>query len=178
MERIITQLLEHFGEDPGREGLQETPARVLRSFNFLLSGYKQNPVEILTVFSEESYDQMVLLSNIEMYSLCEHHLLPFFGKAHVAYIPDGRLVGISKLARLVDIFSRRLQIQERIGNQVVDILMEHLEPRGAACVIEAEHLCMRMRGVQKQNSIMTTSALRGVFLETAARAELFQLIKG
>ncbi len=178
-EQNITRLLEYIGEDPNREGLKETPARVLRSYDELFAGYKVDPESVFTVFDGEDYDQMVLLRDIEIFSSCEHHWLPFFGKAHLAYIADGKIIGVSKLARLMEIYSRRLQVQERIGEQVVDSLMEHLKPKGAACVIEARHMCMCSRGVSKQNSIMVTSSLRGVFQEEdSARAEFMNLIKG
>jgi GTP cyclohydrolase IA len=178
----VTRLIEYIGEDPCREGLLETPKRVIKAYEFMFSGYKQHPEDIIKTFDSGGYDQMVLLKDIEMYSFCEHHMVPFFGKAHVAYIPNDRVIGISKLARLVDMYSRRLQIQERLGQQVVDALMKYLKPRGAACIIEAQHLCMRMRGVEKQNSEMVTSSLRGLFLDDsdigrASREELMRLIK-
>lgn len=174
----IKNILKYVGEDPNREGLQDTPKRVVKSWKEIYSGYEKDPKDILTVFDTDGYDQIVLLKNIEFYSMCEHHMLPFIGKAHVAYIPGKKIVGISKLARLVDIYARRLQIQERIGQQVTTALMELLEPKGAACIIEAQHLCMLMRGVQKQNSIMVTSSLKGVFLESqSTREELMQLIQ-
>jgi GTP cyclohydrolase IA len=158
--------------------LLDTPKRVVKSWNELYKGYNQKAEDILTVFSSDGYDQIVLLKDIEVYSMCEHHMLPFIGKAHVAYIPDKKIVGISKLARLVDIYARRLQIQERIGQQVTDDLMRLLNPRGAACIIEAQHLCMLMRGVNKQNSVMVTSSLKGVFLtDFSAKEELLKLIK-
>lgn len=178
----IKRLLEFIGENPEREGLKETPERVIKSYDFLCSGYSKDPQSVIKTFSSETYDQMILLKDIEMYSLCEHHMLPFFGKAHIAYIPNGRVIGVSKLARLLEIYSRRLQIQERIGEQITSSLMEGLNAKGAACIIEANHLCMRMRGVEKQNSVMVTSSLKGVFLERtdmgfASREELMRLIK-
>ena len=178
----IKRLLEFIGEDPEREGLRETPDRVIKSYDFLCSGYSKDPMSVIKTFSSETYDQMILLKDIEMYSLCEHHMLPFFGKAHIAYIPNGRVIGVSKLARLLEIYCRRLQIQERIGEQVTTSLMEGLNAKGAACIIEANHLCMRMRGVEKQNSTMITSSLKGIFLDksmggVAAREELMRLIK-
>lgn len=181
IEQNITRQLEYIGEDPNREGLKETPNRITKAWNELFAGYQKSPEDVLTTFDTDGYDQMVLSRNIEMYSMCEHHMLPFFGRAHVAYIPDERVIGISKLARLVDIYARRLQIQERLGEQVTSALMEHLKPKGAACIIEAQHLCMMMRGVSKQNSIMVTSSLKGVFLDQsgqgyAARNELMRLI--
>ena len=177
-EDSVVRLIQLIGEDVSREGLQETPKRFIKAFQFLTSGYKENPEDIMKCFEDKDYDQIVLLKDIEIYSLCEHHMLPFFGKAHVAYIPNGKILGISKLARLVDIFSKRLQIQERIGEQVTKALEESLNPLGAACIIEAQHLCMRMRGVQKQNSVMVTSSLKGAFRnDNKAREELMRLIK-
>lgn len=175
---VVSKLLYEIGEDVQRSGLIDTPKRVVKSWDQLFSGYNQQPKDVLTVF-DEKYDEIILLKNIELYSMCEHHMLPFIGKAHVAYIPNGKsIVGISKLARLVEIFARRLQIQERIGMQVTQALMELLEPQGAACIIEAQHLCMQMRGVEKQNSVMVTSDLKGVFRDNAeARNELLNLIK-
>lgn len=178
----IIRLIEYIGEKPNREGLRETPDRVIKAYDFLFSGYAQEPSSVMKVFENEGYDQIVLLKDIEIYSMCEHHMLPFFGKAHIAYIPDKKLIGVSKLARLIEMYARRLQIQERIGEQVTTALIENLSPIGAACIIEAQHLCMRMRGVEKQNSILSTSSLKGVFLEDspkgiAAREELMRLIK-
>ncbi len=179
VQQNIIRQLQYIGEDPEREGLKETPNRIVRSWSELYKGYNQNPADIMTTFAADTYDQIVLLKDIELYSMCEHHMLPFFGKAHVAYIPKKRVVGISKLARLVDIYARRLQIQERIGEQVTSALMNYLKPQGAACVIEAVHMCMRMRGVSKQKSIMGTSSLKGAFFtSTGARIELMGLIKG
>jgi GTP cyclohydrolase IA len=177
-EQTIYHLLKYIGEDPHRDGLKETPKRVVKSYSELFSGYKQKPKDIFTVFEHRGSQSMVLLRDIELYSMCEHHMLPFYGKAHIAYIPqNGKVVGISKLARLLDIFSRRLQIQERICEQVTAALMEHLKPKGAACVIEAVHMCMCARGVNKQNSKMVTSSLKGAFLdEIAVREEFMKLI--
>lgn len=170
--------LEAIGEDSAREGLIDTPSRVIKSWKEIYSGYSKNPADILTVFEADGYDQIVLLKDIELYSTCEHHLLPFFGKAHVAYIPGDKVIGISKLARLVDIYARRLQIQERIGDQVTEALMKYLNPKGAACIIEAKHTCMMMRGVNKQNSTMVTSSMRGCFkTDMLAKQELMALIK-
>lgn len=178
IEDHVTRMIQYIGEDPTREGLIETPARVIKSWKHLYSGYGTDPASIMKTFSADGYDEMVLLKDIELYSMCEHHMLPFFGKAHVAYIPDKKVIGVSKIARLVEVFSRRLQIQERLGDQVTSALMEHLQPKGAACIIEAQHLCMKMRGVEKQNSVMVTSSLKGSFLEKlAAREELMRLIK-
>jgi len=176
-EVVIKQLLQIIGENSDREGLLKTPHRVVKMFDEIFSGYNKKPEDILTTFAADGYDQIVLLKDIELYSMCEHHMLPFVGKAHVAYIPNKRVIGISKLARLVEIYSRRLQIQERIGDQVTTALMQFLQPKGAACIIEAQHMCMRMRGVQKQNSTMVTSSMQGVFRsDLAARQELMRLI--
>lgn len=179
MEIHLKALIKLVGEDPEREGLKDTPERVKKSWKYLFSGYEKNVEDLFTTFESDGYNQIVLLKDIEVYSMCEHHLLPFIGKAHVAYIPHKKLIGISKLARLVDLYSRRMQIQERICDQVTSALDKFLKPRGAACIIEAQHLCMRMRGVQKQNSIMVTSSLTGVFLEDRSRAknELMMLLK-
>jgi len=172
-------MLRYLGEDPGREGLQRTPERVVRSLEFLTAGYEQNLGAVINgaVFAE-TYSEMVIVRDIEVYSLCEHHLLPFFGRAHVAYIPDGRVIGLSKLPRIVDIFARRLQVQERLTTQVAGAVDEALSPLGVAVVIEAAHLCMMMRGVQKQNSQTLTSSMRGVFLsDQRTRAEFIELIR-
>ena len=178
-EKSITEILQFLGEDPTSEGLKDTPSRVVKSWKELYGGYNQDPSTILTTFHEEGATQIVILRNIEMYSTCEHHMITFSGKAHIAYLPkDGVVVGISKLARLLEVYARRLQIQERIGKQVTDALMKYLQPLGAACIIDAQHLCMQARGVGKQESIMSTSSLTGVFLEDpATRAELYQLLK-
>lgn len=175
----VRRLLEYIGENPNREGLLETPDRVIRSYDKLFGGYKQDPKDVLKVFTEGACDEMVLLKNIEFHSTCEHHMIPFTGRAHIAYCPDKKVIGISKLARLLEIYTRRLQIQERIGMQVTQALDELLEPKGSACIIEAQHLCMTARGVEKQNSVMVTSSLTGVFLEEySTRNELLTLIKG
>lgn len=177
-EENIVRILEYIGEDPEREGLKETPERVIRSYKELYSGYKQNPSDIIKVF-DDPCDEIVLVKNIEFYSTCEHHLLPFFGKAHIAYIPNGKVIGVSKLARILEIYARRLQIQERIGEQVTEVIDNMLTPLGVACVLEAQHFCMTSRGVQKQNSIMVTSSLTGAFKEKPeARAELLSMIRG
>lgn len=177
-EKLLRIQLLMIGEDPYREGLANTPRRVVKMWDEIYSGYKQDPASILTTFSTDGYDQIIILKDIELYSMCEHHMLPFYGKAHVAYLPDKKIVGISKLARLVDIFAKRLQIQERIGEQVTTALMEHLQPRGAACIIEATHMCMRMRGVEKQNSVMITSSMKGQFLtDESLKKELMALLK-
>jgi GTP cyclohydrolase I len=176
---LVEGILRYLGEDPGREGLQRTPERVVRSLQFLTAGYERDLGTVINgaVFAE-TYSEMVIVRDIEVYSLCEHHLLPFFGRAHVAYIPDGRVIGLSKLPRIVDMFARRLQVQERLTTQVADALDEALSPLGVAVVIEAAHLCMMMRGVQKQNSRTLTSSMRGVFLgDQRTRAEFMELIR-
>jgi GTP cyclohydrolase I len=179
-EENIRRALTYIGEDPSREGLIETPKRVIKSWERLYGGYNYDGASIqnmLKVFENDSSDEMVVLKNIEFYSTCEHHMLPFFGKAHIAYIPNGKIVGISKLARILEVYSRRLQIQERLCKQVTEALMTHLNPLGAACVLEAQHFCMVARGVEKQNSIMVTSSLDGVFKsDSTVRAEYYQLI--
>ena len=174
-----SKVLELIGEDPSREGLIKTPERVAKAMQFLTQGYEMNATEILqsAMFSED-YSQMVLVKEIEFYSLCEHHLLPFFGKAHIAYIPDGNILGLSKLPRVVDAFSRRLQVQERLTNEIRDCIQDTLKPKGVAVVIEARHLCMQMRGVEKQSSLTTTSAFSGAFLESEkTRLEFMNLIR-
>ena len=174
-----SKVLELIGEDPSREGLIKTPERVAKAMQFLTQGYEMNATEILqsAIFSED-YSQMVLVKEIEFYSLCEHHLLPFFGKAHIAYIPDGNIVGLSKLPRVVDAFSRRLQVQERLTNEIRDCVQDTLKPKGVAVVMEARHLCMQMRGVEKQSSLTTTSAFSGAFLESEkTRLEFMNLIR-
>lgn len=165
------------GEDPDREGLKDTPERVAKAMQFLTHGYMLNPQEILkSAMFREKYKEMVIVKNIEIYSLCEHHIIPFFGKAHVAYIPNGYIVGLSKIARVVDAFSRRLQVQERLTTQIKDCIQETLKPLGVAVVIEAIHMCMSMRGIQKQNSITTTSDFTGEFLKDPTREEFIHLI--
>lgn len=170
-------VLELLGEDSNREGLLKTPERVAKAMQFLTHGYHLNPVEILksAMFSEE-YSQMVLVKDIEIYSMCEHHMLPFIGKAHVAYIPNKHIVGLSKIARVVEAFARRLQVQERLTNQIRDCIQDTLNPKGVGVVIEAQHMCMSMRGVQKQNSVTTTSAFTGLFLKENTRQEFMHLI--
>lgn len=176
-EALIRQILFEIGEEADREGLQDTPKRVVKSWQELYAGYTQKPEDHLTVFESEGYDQIVLLKDIELYSTCEHHMLPFYGKAHVAYIPNQKVIGISKLARLLDVYARRLQIQERIGEQVTQAIMTHLNPKGAACIIEARHMCMCARGVGKQHSVMTTSSVKGVFKsDPSTKSELIKLI--
>ena len=179
MEEHIRSILKALGEDPDREGLKKTPERVSEALTFLTRGYRTDPDKVINdaLFTEE-YEEMIVQKDIDFFSLCEHHLLPFFGKAHVAYIPRHKIVGVSKLARLVDVFARRLQVQERLTNQVATTIMGKLDPMGVAVVIEAEHLCMRMRGVEKQNSLIITSALLGVFRSRQeTRAEFMNLIR-
>ena len=179
IEKLVEQLLKELGEDPHREGLQRTPERVAKAMEYLTSGYRKNVDEILNdaLFVEE-YDEMVVVKDIDMASLCEHHLLPFIGKAHIAYMPHKKIVGLSKIPRLVEMFSRRLQVQERLTTQIATTLNEALQPRGVAVVIEAVHLCMLMRGVEKQNSKAVTSAMLGAFRERPeTRAEFMELIK-
>ena len=173
------EILESIGEDPERQGLLKTPARAARAFEFITQGYRQSVEEIVNdaIFDSDA-SEIVLVKDIELYSMCEHHLLPFIGKAHVAYIPNGKVIGLSKVARIVDVFARRLQIQEQLTTQVADAIMRTLHPDGVAVVIEAKHLCMMMRGVEKQNSIMTTSCLLGSFKEDArTRSEFLALLK-
>jgi GTP cyclohydrolase I len=178
-EGYVARLLRELGEDPEREGLRETPRRVWKSLRFLTEGYDQDPLDVVgDALFEERYDEMVVVRDVEFYSLCEHHLLPFFGRAHIAYLPNGRIVGLSKVPRLVDLFSHRLQVQERLTSQIADALMEVLEPQGVGVVLEASHLCMMMRGVEKQSSQTSTSAMRGVFKTDArTRAEFLDLLK-
>jgi GTP cyclohydrolase IA len=179
MQEIIRQLLAELGEDPSREGLLDTPKRVEKALKFLTSGYAADVDATLNnaLFSVD-YNEMVIVRDIDFYSLCEHHLLPFFGKCHVAYIPQGRVLGLSKIPRLVDIFARRLQIQERLTNQIAQTICQKIDPLGVAVVMEATHLCMSMRGVEKQNSVAATSAMLGVFREDArTRMEFLELIK-
>ena len=170
-------LLEDIGEDPKREGLLKTPERMAKAIQFLTHGYDLNPGEILkSAMFQEDYKQMVLVKDIEVYSLCEHHLLPFFGKAHVAYIPNGFITGLSKIPRVVDAYARRLQVQERMTYEIRDCIQKTLNPIGVAVVIECSHLCMQMRGIQKQNSVTTTSAFTGEFLKDSTRSEFISLI--
>ena len=183
--KLIERIGEHYkdillaiGEDPAREGLKRTPERVAKALQYLTHGYDLDPAAILrsAMFTEE-YSQMVLVKDIEVYSMCEHHMLPFFGKAHVAYVPNGRIVGLSKVPRVVDAFARRLQVQERLTNEIRDCMHDTLQPLGVAVVIECSHLCMQMRGVQKQNSVTTTSAFTGIFLnDPRTREEFIRLI--
>lgn len=178
IEDSVDNILKEICEDPKREGLLKTPQRVAKVYEFLTSGYQKDISEVLNgaIFNEK-YDEMVLVKNIDFYSLCEHHMLPFYGKIHIAYIPDGKIVGLSKIPRIVDVFSRRLQVQERMTQQIADTLNKYLEPQGVAVVSEAYHMCMMMRGVQKQNSSATTSAVHGIFKEDArTRTEFLNLI--
>ncbi len=175
----IKSVLSEIGENTERDGLLKTPERVAKSMEFLTNGYDKDPSEILkSAMFAEDYSQMVLVKDIELYSLCEHHMLPFFGKAHVAYIPNGNIVGLSKIPRIVDVFARRLQVQERLTNEIKDCLQDTLNPIGVAVVIEAQHLCMQMRGVEKQHSSTTTSAFSGIFMsDEKTRSEFINLIK-
>jgi len=177
IERAVREILISVGEDPDREGLIKTPNRVARAYGELMAGLQEDPKRHLKTVFTEDYDEVVLLRDIEFHSLCEHHLLPFTGRAHVAYLPDGKVVGLSKLARLVEGYARRPQVQERLTTQIADALMEELAPIGAACVIEATHTCMTIRGAKKHGSTMVTSALRGIFKENpSSRSEVLQLM--
>jgi GTP cyclohydrolase I len=170
-------IIQEIGEDVDRDGLIKTPERAAKAMLFLTQGYKQDAAAILkSAIFNESYNEMVIIKDIELYSLCEHHMLPFFGKAHIAYIPDGQIVGLSKLPRIVDVFARRLQVQERLTEQILDCINDNLKPQGVAVVIEAAHMCMMMRGVQKQNSVTTTSGFRGAFQKEKTRNEFLKLI--
>ena len=173
----FSKIIDLLGEDNEREGLEKTPMRAAKAMKFLTEGYEKDPKQILqsAMFSEH-YNEMVIVKDIELYSLCEHHMLPFFGKAHIAYIPNGKIVGLSKIPRVVDVFARRLQVQERLTEQILDCINDTLQPKGVAVVIEASHMCMMMRGVQKQNSTTTTSGFRGTFKETDKRNEFLKLI--
>jgi len=178
LEKAVKKILINIGEDPNREGLLKTPHRVAKSFEFLTKGYKQDPKEILNqaLFSTTN-DEMVLVRDIEFYSLCEHHLLPIIGRVHVAYIPDGKVVGLSKIPRIVEVFARRLQIQEQLTEQIADAINDTIEPKGVAVVVHARHMCMEMRGVEKINSTTVSSALRGLFKsDLRTRSEFFNLI--
>ena len=170
-------IIDSIGEDTNRQGLQKTPERAAKAMQYLTQGYQADAEEVLkSALFDEDYSEMVIVKDIELYSLCEHHILPFFGKAHIAYIPNGKIVGLSKLPRIVDIFARRLQVQERLTDQIVNIINKVLKPQGVAVVIEASHMCMMMRGVQKQNSVTTTSAFRGAFKNLETRNEFLKLI--
>ena len=177
-EEAVRAMMRHVGEDPQREGLLDTPKRVKKAYEFIFGGYKQDAREILeSALFTSSNDEMVLIKDIEFYSTCEHHLLPIIGRAHVAYIPNGKVMGLSKIPRVVDVFARRMQIQEQLTEQIADAIMETIDPKGVAVVIQARHMCMEMRGVEKINSTTTSSALRGLFKkDEKTRAEFFSLI--
>ena len=179
IEPLIRAQIKELGEDPGRDGLARTPQRVAKALRFLTSGYGQDPMALLNgALFEVSYDEMVLVKDIDFFSLCEHHLLPFFGRAHVAYIPNGKIVGLSKIPRLVEMFSRRLQVQERLTTDVAEILESVLQPKGVGVVVEAIHLCMKMRGVEQQNAFAVTSSMRGAFnSDPKTRSEFMELIR-
>ena len=179
MQDLYAAVLSELGEDPSREGLLKTPERVAKAMQYLTNGYQLNPDEIIeSAIFHEDYSEMVIVKDIEVYSMCEHHMLPFFGKAHVAYIPDGKIVGLSKIPRVVDAFSRRLQVQERLTLEIRDAIQRTLAPKGVAVVIECAHMCMQMRGVQKQNSVTTTSAFTGLFMTNdATRREFINLVQ-
>lgn len=177
IEELTHQLLLEIGEDPSREGLRDTPKRVAESYKKLFAGYRQNLESIVTVFENEGYDEMVIAKDIEFYSVCEHHMIPFFGKVHIGYIPADKIIGLSKMPRLVEVFARRLQNQERMTSQIAQGLMDILQPKGVGVVVEAQHLCMMARGVEKQHSVVMTSALRGLFKkELNTRGEFLRLI--
>jgi GTP cyclohydrolase I len=178
IEKSVKEMLCAINEDCDREGLLDTPVRVARSCEKLFGGYKQDPKKLITVFENEGYNEMIIAKDIDFYSTCEHHMLPFTGKAHIGYIPDDKIIGLSKLPRLVEIFSRRLQNQERLTKQIADTLNEMLKPKGVGVVIEAEHLCMKARGVENQNSVISTSSFTGLFIKNLnTRAEFLNLIK-
>ena len=176
-EDLVREMISRIGEDPAREGLLETPSRVMKSLEFLTHGYSQTPADVLNgaLFTVD-YDEMVIVKDIEMFSLCEHHMLPFFGKVHIAYIPNGKVIGLSKLPRLVEVFARRLQVQERLTTQLAEALQEIIQPQGVGVVIEARHLCMMMRGVEKQHSAAVTSAMLGAFRQQETRNEFLSLL--
>ncbi len=179
MEDLFKQLILKVGENPAREGLRRTPQRAAKAYEFLTAGYRQNLDEVLNgAIFESECDEMVIVKHIELYSLCEHHLLPFIGKCHVAYIPKGKVIGLSKIARIVDVFARRMQIQENLTRQIAEAIQHYTQPQGVGVVVEARHLCMMMRGVQKQNSVMTTSCMLGSFrTENSTRSEFLSLIR-
>lgn len=181
LQEMVRKIIRYIGDDPNRNGLIDTPARVVKMWETVFSGYNIDPKIHIKTFDKGQYDEMILVKNVEIYSMCEHHILPFYGTAHIAYIPtkdDGKIIGVSKIARIVDVFSRRLQIQERLTNQITDFLMKELRPLGVGCIIKAKHLCMMMRGVQKQNSEMITSSMMGVFRDdNKAREEFINLCK-
>ncbi|MFM8595566.1 MAG: GTP cyclohydrolase I FolE [Flavobacteriales bacterium] len=179
LQDLYKSILEQLGENPQREGLLKTPERVAKAMKYLTNGYEQNPDQLIeSAIFHEAYSEMVLVKDIEVYSMCEHHMLPFFGKAHIAYIPDGKIVGLSKIPRVVDAYSRRLQVQERLTIEIRDCIQRTLAPKGVAVVIECAHMCMQMRGVQKQNSVTTTSAFTGLFLNNdSTRKEFINLVQ-
>jgi GTP cyclohydrolase I len=179
LEDAVREMIRQVGEDPRREGLMETPHRVARSWRFLTSGYQQSVDRVLNgALYSVAYDEMVIVKDIEVFSLCEHHLLPFFGRCHVAYVPTNKVIGLSKIPRLVDVFARRLQVQERLTTQIAEVIMEKIKPQGVGVIIEARHLCMIMRGVEKQNSVAVTSAMLGVFRDCdQTRAEFLRLVR-
>jgi GTP cyclohydrolase I len=177
-QELYRELISRFNEDPNRDGLLATPGRVEKAMNFLTKGYTQNPTQILRgALFDVDYDEMVIVKDVEMYSLCEHHMLPFWGRVHVAYIPNGKVIGLSKIPRLIDVFARRLQVQERVTRQIADAIQEAIEPRGVGVVIEARHMCMMMRGVEKQQSTTVTSAMVGCFREQPTRSEFLSLVR-
>ena len=173
--KLIYDLIKAIGDNPDREGLLDTPKRVIKSWETIFGGYKLTPEEVLTTQFSETYDEMVICKDIEFYSTCEHHLLPFYGKCHIGYLPNGKIVGLSKMPRLVEVFARRLQVQERLTEQIANSMMEILEPRGVGVIMEAKHHCVVSRGVQKQNSVMITSALKGLFSEFNVKSEFHTL---
>ena len=178
IEHLIKELLKEIGEDTSREGLLATPARVAKSYEKLFGGYNEDPGKLITVFDNEGYDEMIIAKDIDFYSTCEHHMLPFTGKAFIGYIPDNKIIGLSKLPRLVEIFARRLQNQERMTKQIADTLNDMLKPKGVGVVIQAEHMCMKARGVEKQNCVISTSSFTGLFIKNQnTRAEFLNLIK-
>jgi len=178
IEKLIKELIVNLGENPGREGLLGTPERVAKSYGKLFGGYKEDPKKLIKVFDNEGYDEMIIAKDIDFYSTCEHHMLPFIGRAYIGYIPDNKIIGLSKLPRLVEIFARRLQNQERMTKQIADTLNNLLKPRGVGVVIKAEHLCMKARGVEKQNCVISTSSFTGLFIKNQnTRAEFLNLIK-
>jgi GTP cyclohydrolase I len=177
-QEMLREILGRFGEDPSRDGLVATPSRVEKSMAYLTKGYREDPATILRgALFDEDYDEMVIVKDIEIFSLCEHHMLPFFGKAHVAYIPKGRVIGLSKIPRLVEVFARRLQIQERLTRQIADAIQDAIEPQGVGVVVEARHLCMMMRGIEKQHSSTVTSAMVGCFRQKETRLEFLSLVR-
>ena len=179
IQKLYTGIIKNIGEDTKREGLVKTPERASKAIQFLTQGYNQDPVKIIrSAMFKEDYNEMVIVNNIELYSLCEHHILPFFGKVHVGYIPNGYIVGLSKIPRIVDVFARRLQVQERLTQDIIECLDKALKPHGVAVVVEAAHMCMMMRGVEKQNSKTVTSGFTGVFREAETRNEFLRLIDG